>query len=186
MTEAELVRQGSQAEHCAIHWGTLTPAGWDPIWLAWSERGLRQVAWRTPFSEAVAQPTLEPIPWHYGGPLLAYFTGASVDLNSIPIDPIGTAFQQKVWAALRQVPRGAVRTYAGIASDVGSPRAMRAVGSANGANPLAIVVPCHRVVEVGLRLGGYSGGLDRKRRLLEIEGVRFNGDVVQPGQLTLL
>jgi len=185
VTEAEFVRQGGQTARPAISWGVLTPAGWDPIWLAWSEQGLRQVAWNKPSVDG-EPPALEEIPSQYTAPLTAYFSGAVVDLNSIPIDPVGTAFQQKVWTALRQVPRGAVRTYAGIASDVGSPRAMRAVGSANGANPLAIVVPCHRVVEVGLKLGGYSGGLDRKRRLLAIEGVRFNGDVVQPGQLTLL
>lgn len=175
---------GNQGTQPRIHWGTLTPVGWDPIWIAWSDRGLRRIGWQPPCAEDAASG--ESIPRQYADPLNAYFAGAPDDLSSIPIDPVGTAFQQKVWAALRQVPRGAVRTYAGIASDVGSPRAMRAVGSANGANPLAIVIPCHRVVEVGLKLGGYSGGLDRKRRLLEIEGVRFNCDLVQPGQLTLL
>lgn len=185
MTDAGGMQQ-TDVERPVLGWGTLSPPGWDPIWLAWSDRGLQQVAWNQPSVAGEPPPTLTPVPWLYGGPLLAYFTGAVVDLNVIPIDPIGTEFQRKVWAALRQVPRGAVRTYAGIASDVGSPRAMRAVGSANGANPLAIVVPCHRVVEAGLKLGGYSGGLDRKRRLLEIEGVRFDGDIVQPGQLTLL
>jgi O-6-methylguanine DNA methyltransferase len=150
------------------------------MWLAWSDRGLRHLGWREPATE------LKPTPTVYSEPLLAYFSGASVDLNQIAVDPIGTEFQRKVWEALRQVPRGAVRSYAGIAADVASPRAMRAVGAANGANPIAIVIPCHRIVEAGMKLGGYSGGLDRKRRLLELEGVRIVGDAVQPGQLSFL
>lgn len=181
MSDADGNTEGNLGEPPILGWACLAPPGWDPIWIAWSERGLRQLGWREP-----ERPVIAPAPAQYAEPLLAYFAGEPVDLNQIPIDPHGTAFQQKVWAALRRVPRGTVRTYAGIAIDVGSPRAMRAVGSANGANPIAIVVPCHRIVEAGLKLGGYSGGLDRKRRLLENEGVRISGDVVQPGQLTLL
>jgi len=150
------------------------------MWLAWSDRGLRHLGWRQPTAD------LHPVPKVYADPLLAYFSGAVVDLNQIALDPIGTEFQRKVWDALRRVTRGTVRSYAGIAADVDSPRGMRAVGAANGANPIAIVIPCHRIVEAGMKLGGYSGGLDRKRRLLELEGVRIVGDAVQPGQLSLL
>ena len=126
------------------------------------------------------------VPALYADPLRAYFSGEAIDPATLPVDLRGTPFQLKVWQALRRVPRGAVRTYAGIASDIGSPRAMRAVGAANGANPVAIVVPCHRVVEAGLKLGGYSAGLDRKRHLLALEGVRIEGDQLRPGQLGLL
>jgi O-6-methylguanine DNA methyltransferase len=91
-----------------------------------------------------------------------------------------------VWNALRKVSRGQVRSYAGIASDLGKPRATRAVGAANGRNPIAIVIPCHRVVETGMHLGGYTGGLHLKRFLLELEGARIDADRVRPGQLELL
>jgi methylated-DNA-[protein]-cysteine S-methyltransferase len=109
-----------------------------------------------------------------------------VDPATLPVRIGGTRFQVRVWRALRRVPRGRVRTYAGLAKDAGSPRGMRAVGMAMSANPLAIVVPCHRVVGAGHKLGGYSGGLDRKRHLLELEGVVVEGDEVLPGQLELL
>jgi O-6-methylguanine DNA methyltransferase len=79
-----------------------------------------------------------------------------------------------------------VRSYAAIANAIGSPRAMRAVGGANGRNPLAIVVPCHRVVEADMGLGGYTGGLHLKRFLLQLEGARVVADRVQPGQLALI
>ena len=90
-----------------------------------------------------------------------------------------------MWRALRATARGKVRTYGGIANDVGAPRGMRAVGMANAANPVAIVVPCHRIVEAGNKIGGYSGGVDKKRFLLELEGVQVVGDQVLPGQLDL-
>jgi methylated-DNA-[protein]-cysteine S-methyltransferase len=115
-----------------------------------------------------------------------YFAGEPVDPAELPVRIGGTRFQEKVWRGLREVRRGSVRTYAGLASDVRSPRAMRAVGMAMGANPIAIVVPCHRVVGAGQLLGGYSGGLERKRFLLELEGVKVDGDRVLPGQLDLL
>lgn len=85
----------------------------------------------------------------------------------------GTAFQQKVWAALRQIPPGATRTYAQIASAVRKPRASRAVGGACGANPIPIFVPCHRVLAANGGLGGFSSGLPWKRRLLEREGIEL-------------
>ena len=106
------------------------------------------------------------------------FRGLELDLS-------GTDFQRRVWAALREVSFGHVRSYAGIASDVDSPRAMRAVGMANGRNPVAIVVPCHRIVEAGGGLGGYTGGIEHKVALLRHEGVRVEGERVLPGQLTL-
>jgi O-6-methylguanine DNA methyltransferase len=126
------------------------------------------------------------IPAAWRALLEQYFAGASVDPCELPVDLVGTAFQQRVWGALRRIPRGQVRSYAHIATQIGAPRAMRAVGRANGRNPIPIVVPCHRVIAAGHQLGGYSAGLDRKRALLTLEGVLIRGDRVLPGQLELL
>lgn len=118
--------------------------------------------------------------------LRAYFAGAPVDPAELPVAPEGSPFQLKVWNALRAIRRGHVRSYAGIAADVSQPRAMRAVGLANSRNPIAVVVPCHRVVEKDFRIGGYTSGLALKRFLLALEGVDVAGDVVRPGQLSLI
>lgn len=101
--------------------------------------------------------------------LRRYLEGDLAALETVPVDAGGTPFQQDVWAALRAVPAGSTVTYAELARRVGRPRAVRAVGAANGANPVSIVVPCHRVVgKDGLR--GYAGGLPRKAWLLGHEG----------------
>src|SRR5262249_23027417 len=100
----------------------------------------------------------------------------------------GTIFQREVWAALRRIPVGATLSYGALARELGRPRAIRAVGLANGANPIGIVVPCHRVIGSNASLTGYGGGIERKRWLLEHEGVRFpllsrhnsTGDRTQP------
>ncbi len=98
----------------------------------------------------------------------AYFDG-DLDAFSVPVLPCGTEFQREVWDRLLEIPAGQTRSYADIARAVGRPNAVRAVGTANGANALAIVIPCHRVVGADGRLAGYGGGLWRKKRLLEIE-----------------
>lgn len=87
----------------------------------------------------------------------------------LPIDVRGTAFQEAVWRELRRIPLGETRSYADIAKAVGQPDAVRAVGTANGSNPIAVLVPCHRVIRSDGTLGGYAGGLDRKRKLLDAE-----------------
>lgn len=87
------------------------------------------------------------------------------------IDLIGTDFQKSVWNALLNIPYGTVKSYSEIARQIGQPTALRAVGNANGANPIPIVVPCHRVIAKNGTLGGYGGGLDMKRKLLFLEGV---------------
>ena len=87
----------------------------------------------------------------------------------LPIDVRGTAFQEAVWKELRRIPLGETRSYADIAAAVGQPQAVRAVGTANGSNPVAVLVPCHRVIRSDGTLGGYAGGLDRKRKLLSAE-----------------
>ena len=91
--------------------------------------------------------------------------------HDLPIDVRGTAFQERVWQELRKIPVGETRSYADIAAAIGQPGAVRAVGSANGDNPVAVLVPCHRVIRSDGSLGGYAGGLDRKTRLLAAEGI---------------
>ncbi len=161
------------------------------LWALWGEAGLQRIEWAAEESDAdsalgAGAGDPEPIPEPYGSALAAYLAGEPVELTSLPLDLQGTEFQLKVWRALLTIPRGNVRTYASIANDIGSPRGMRAVGAANGANPIPVVVPCHRVVEAGMRLGGYSGGLHIKRHLLELEGVKLVGDEVHAGQLSLI
>jgi methylated-DNA-[protein]-cysteine S-methyltransferase len=102
--------------------------------------------------------------------LRAYFNG-SLRQFDLPLDLQGTPFQLRVWGELVRIPFGQTRSYAQLAEAVGSPKAVRAVGAANGANPAAIVVPCHRVIGSSGKLVGYGGGLPLKRRLLELEGV---------------
>ncbi|WP_205480457.1 bifunctional DNA-binding transcriptional regulator/O6-methylguanine-DNA methyltransferase Ada [Sphingomonas arenae] len=97
--------------------------------------------------------------------------------HDLPLDVAGTAFQQKVWQELRKIPPGQTRSYAQIAAAVGAPGAVRATGSANGANNVAVLIPCHRVVRSDGSLGGYAYGLDRKRRLLEAETVSAQGSL---------
>jgi methylated-DNA-[protein]-cysteine S-methyltransferase len=97
-----------------------------------------------------------------------YFAGQRTAFT-VPLEARGTPFQREVWEALASIPYGATASYADIARMVGRPRAFRAVGQANGANPLAIIVPCHRVIAASGGIGGYSGGLPIKRWLLALE-----------------
>ena len=90
--------------------------------------------------------------------------------RELPIDVAGTAFQEAVWRELRKIPAGETRSYAQIAAAIGQPKAVRAVGTANGDNHVAVLIPCHRVIRSDGTLGGYAGGLDRKRKLLAAEG----------------
>jgi O-6-methylguanine DNA methyltransferase len=105
----------------------------------------------------------------YTRELTEYFAGKRREF-SFPLDLRGTPFQQNCWRALLKIPYGETRTYADVARSVGQPQAFRAVGMANNRNPIAIVVPCHRVIASDGTLCGYGGGLDVKRKLLELEG----------------
>jgi methylated-DNA-[protein]-cysteine S-methyltransferase len=100
--------------------------------------------------------------------LSQYFSGIRTEFD-LPIEPNGSNFQKKVWQALRGIPFGETRSYLDLAEAVGSPNACRAVGAANGKNPLAIVVPCHRVVGANGALTGFAGGLEKKAKLLALE-----------------
>ena len=108
----------------------------------------------------------------------AYFAGELGRLDEISWRTAGTEFQRSVWQALTRIPVGETRSYGELAAAIGRPKAVRAVGAANGANPVSIVVPCHRVIGADGSLTGYGGGLPLKRKLLEHEakvaGVRFD------------
>jgi methylated-DNA-[protein]-cysteine S-methyltransferase len=100
-----------------------------------------------------------------------YFAGDLRAIDRLPVKAVGTAFQQAVWQSLRDIPCGTTLSYSELARRIGRPRAVRAVGLANGANPIGIVVPCHRVIGASGTLTGYGGGIERKRWLLAHEGL---------------
>lgn len=101
--------------------------------------------------------------------LASYFAGELNAIDRIPVETGGTSFQQKVWRTLRSIPCGSTTSYGQLARQIGHPSAVRAVGTANGANPVAVVLPCHRVIGANGSLTGYGGGLERKRWLLDHE-----------------
>ncbi|MBV8205877.1 MAG: methylated-DNA--[protein]-cysteine S-methyltransferase [Acidobacteria bacterium] len=108
------------------------------------------------------------------GELSEYFAGKRREF-SVPLDLRGSEFQRRCWRELLRIPYGETRSYGDIARAIGSPRAFRAVGMANHDNPIAIIVPCHRVIASGGSLCGYGGGLDIKRKLLQLEGALTAG-----------
>ena len=109
--------------------------------------------------------------------LQRYFAGELLEFQ-LPLAPEGTSFQQRVWQELRRIPYGETISYQELARRVGDPKSVRAVGRANGANPIAVVVPCHRVIGADGSLTGYAGGLEKKRALLALEA-RYSGKPVQ-------
>lgn len=125
-----------------------SPKGQPPVDAAW-------VADDAPFADAVDQ-------------LRAYFAGTLREFD-LPLAPHGTEFQNRVWSALRAIPYGRTCSYRDIAESIGAPKAVRAVGLANGRNPISVIVPCHRVVGANGSLTGYGGGLPNKQLLLELE-----------------
>jgi methylated-DNA-[protein]-cysteine S-methyltransferase len=132
-----------------------------------SEAGLR--AWLTTRYGAFVDDE-QPNPAGLASRLTAYFAGDLRALDAIPVETGGTAFQQRAWLALREIPLGTTTSYGELAARLGSPRAVRAVGLANGRNPIPLVLPCHRVIGADGSLTGYGGGLERKRWLLVHEG----------------
>ena len=115
----------------------------------------------------------------------AYFGGVLSAIDAIDVATGGTAFQRQVWAALRHIPAGRTTTYGVLAVQLGRARAMRAVGMANGANPIALAVPCHRVIGANGALTGYGGGIERKRWLLKHEGALPDAPLLPPKQTHL-
>ena len=123
---------------------------------------------------AAAGPTLARVA------LESYFEGDLAALDAVQTETRGTPFQRAVWAALREIPPGETMSYGALAAKIGKPKAVRAVGLANGANPIAIIVPCHRVIGADRTLTGYGGGLARKRWLIDHESGRGKGQAALP------
>ncbi|MBV9820744.1 MAG: methylated-DNA--[protein]-cysteine S-methyltransferase [Actinobacteria bacterium] len=117
--------------------------------------------------------------------LAEYFAGRRQSFD-LPLNPRGTAFQQAVWQALREIRYGSTMSYREVAEEVGSPKAVRAVGSANSRNPISIIVPCHRVVGSDGKLVGYAGGFSAKKWLLDHELATAGAGPHMPGQVTQL
>lgn len=118
--------------------------------------------------------TLTPVrnPSGLSDAIRSYFAGDLTAIDNLPVKTNGTPFQRQVWQALREIPLGTTISYGQLASRIGRPTAMRAVGLANGSNPVGVIVPCHRVIGSNGSLTGYGGGMERKRWLLEHEGAR--------------
>jgi methylated-DNA-[protein]-cysteine S-methyltransferase len=112
-------------------------------------------------------------PQGFSSKVRAYLDGNYENLDDIPVNAGGTDFQQLVWQGLRTIPVGTTLSYGKLAAKLGKPTAARAVGMANSLNPVAIVVPCHRVIGAQAQLTGYAGGIDRKQWLLEHEGIQI-------------
>jgi methylated-DNA-[protein]-cysteine S-methyltransferase len=112
-------------------------------------------------------------PGAIGQALNEYFGGDLTAIDAVPVATAGSSFQRNVWSALRKIRAGTTLSYGGLAQELGCPKSVRAVGLANAANPIAIVVPCHRVIGADGSLTGYGGGIDRKRWLLTHEGAAF-------------
>ncbi len=158
----------------SMYYATMdTPMG--PLCLAGTEHGLTRVDF-----QHGDRPVATDAAWREDSGILAeaaqqlreYFSGTRQDF-SLSLAPAGTPFQQRVWEELRRIPYGVTITYRELSQRLGMPNGARAVGTANGRNPIAIIIPCHRVVGVDGRLRGYASGLPIKHRLLQHEGARL-------------
>lgn len=153
----------------------------DPLLLAASDAGLHLIEFHSPRHPMAHLPE-----WQEGDhavlraarvQLQEYFSGKRRDFD-LPLVPQGTVFQKQVWQTLATIPYGETISYAQLAQRVGKPTAMRAVGAANGRNPLPIVLPCHRVIGADGSLTGFGGGLPTKQFLLQLEGALRQGDLL--------
>jgi O-6-methylguanine DNA methyltransferase len=167
-----------------LFYDALDVPSWGRLWLIASAEGLAFIRWgveghRLPPAESGVQAEFHPKHFQaWKQELHDYFAGRTVSFD-LPISPVvGTPFQRRVWRALREIPYGEVRSYRWVAEAIGKPGAARAVGGACGANPIPIVVPCHRVVAQARRLGGYTGGVQIKIRLLQREGIRVENNQI--------
>jgi methylated-DNA-[protein]-cysteine S-methyltransferase len=164
-----------------------SPAG--PLRLVSSEKGLAAILFRDDdpslahFTPLVERPN-DPVLLETERQLGQYFDGARKEF-SVPLDFHGTEFQRRVWEALLSIPFGETRSYGEIARQVGKPTASRAVGAANGRNPISIIAPCHRVIGSSGKLTGYGGGLGVKEMLLSLEAKGSGRNVDETVQLVL-
>lgn len=160
------------------HWFTIRPCRWGWVRLSCSPRGVTSVSFADDETALrVHQSTesdqqIEALNWSQA-PRHLEFAFSEIQhptqSSQVAIDICGSPFQQRVWAALRQIPWGQTWSYAELATAIGHPRALRAVGTACGANPLAVIIPCHRVRRSDGGIGGYRWGIARKQALLEYE-----------------
>ncbi len=144
-----------------------------PLKLVASDTSLIAILWHDDSPRRVPLPDLVEAPDHpvivqTRTELAEYFAGERTTFT-VPLDFRGTAFQQSVWQALLRIPYGETRTYGQLARELGNPSAMRAVGAANGRNPISIIAPCHRVIGASGKLTGFAGGLEAKATLLDLE-----------------
>jgi methylated-DNA-[protein]-cysteine S-methyltransferase len=143
-----------------------------PLTLVASDDGLQEIHFPNdadprPFADSRVEPD-HPVLAETARQLEEYFAGERTEFE-LELRPAGTAFQRAVWDLLLRIPYGETSTYGALALELGDPRKVRAVGLANGRNPISIVVPCHRVIGADGSLTGYGGGLERKRQLLDLE-----------------
>lgn len=155
---------------------TIIPSPVGKLKLVATDRGLAAVLWenenpnRVRLGAMTAEPR-HPVLLQTQQQLHEYFAGTRKAFT-LPLDTVGTAFQQKVWAALIAIPFGETRTYGELARQLGNPNASRAVGAANGKNPLSIIAPCHRLIGSDGSLTGFAGGIETKQFLLRLERQR--------------
>jgi methylated-DNA-[protein]-cysteine S-methyltransferase len=140
------------------------------------DKGLAAILWENDdpgrvHAKADIESSTHPILVETERQLKEYFEGKR-NTFSLELDPIGTTFQKEVWEALATIPYGEIRSYTQIANQIGKPKAVRAVGAANGRNPISIILPCHRVIGASGALTGFAGGLEAKASLLSLEGVK--------------
>ncbi|MCH5585547.1 methylated-DNA--[protein]-cysteine S-methyltransferase [Shimazuella sp. AN120528] len=182
----------SNSKETNVYWGeVVTPFFQNrKFYLAATEKGLCRVLWPSESLDDLQAWVNKMIPdanleegqhkvAEYVQQIKDYLHGKRKTF-SLPLDMRGTAFRIKVWNALQQIPHGETRSYADIADAIGNSKALRAVGTANGANPIPIVVPCHRVIGKNKTLTGFGGGLENKKRLLNLEGY---DDYIDKGHL---
>lgn len=164
------------------HYFTTMPSPVGELTLVASDHGLRAILWpdddgRVPLPEQLEEKPDLAVLVAARQQLAEYFSGDRTEFD-LPLDVRGTEFQRAAWQALAEIPYGSTASYAEQAARIGRPTAVRAVGAANGRNPLSIVLPCHRVVGSNGSLTGFAAGIDSKRMLLQMEGAL--GDPVLP------
>lgn len=173
-TELSSAVRGPMANKSTAHYfSTLLPSPVGVLKLVASDAGLAAILWenddpRRVRLNGVIEDDSHPILVETERQLGEYFAGRRRSF-SLPLDFQGTPFQRRVWAALLTIPYGETRSYGEIARQIGNPTAVRAVGAANGRNPISIIAPCHRVIGATGKLTGFAGGLDAKARLLALE-----------------
>ncbi|WP_261134292.1 methylated-DNA--[protein]-cysteine S-methyltransferase [Bacillus sp. Marseille-Q3570] len=165
-----------------VYWSSFTHPTFQnkPLFLAATDKGLCKITWPSENFESMTTWVEKQIPdavviedkeviAPFANQLNEYMNGEREDFD-VPLDFRGTAFQTSVWNQLTQIPYGQIRSYSEIADALGNPKAVRAVGTANGANPIPIIAPCHRVIGKNAALTGFRGGLQIKEKLLQLEG----------------